>query len=177
VLVAHNENDDPRTVTVQQGDKSFDYTLPGGSLATFTWPNSAELRATHHAVLIPGATATANPVGDGPEFAVDGDASTRWSSGTGQAPGQYLQVDFGERKRFTRVAIDSGGNLGDYARSWQLSVSDDGTTWRTLAAGTSTGQLTTVDVGLTRARFLRITNTGSAGNWWSIADIRLYRAG
>jgi len=26
----------------------------------------------------------------------------------------------------------------------------------------------------TRARYLRITSTASAGNWWSIADIRLY---
>ncbi|MEP7054636.1 MAG: discoidin domain-containing protein [Actinomycetota bacterium] len=175
VLVAHNENDDPRTVAVQQGDKLFEYTLPGGSLATFTWPDSRELRASHRAVPINGATATADPVGQNPEFAVDGDASTRWSSGTGQAPGQYLQVDLGKSKEFTRVAIDSGGNLGDYARSWQLSASDDGTSWRPLADGIGTGQLTTVDVDPTEARFLRITSTGSSGSWWSIADIRLYR--
>ena len=37
-LVVHNENDDPRTFAVARGGRSFDYTLPGGALATFTWP-------------------------------------------------------------------------------------------------------------------------------------------
>ena len=56
-------------------------------------------------------------------------------------------------------------------------VSDDGRTWRTVAPGTGTGtaRLTQVDVGSTRARYLRVTSTGSAGSWWSIADLRLYR--
>lgn len=35
VLVAHNENDDPRPVAVRLGNLQFSYTLPGGSLATF----------------------------------------------------------------------------------------------------------------------------------------------
>jgi glucosylceramidase len=73
------------------------------------------------------------------------------------------------------VAIDSGGNLGDYAHGWRLSVSDDGTDWRTLASGAGVGQLTTVDVPRTRARYLRVSTTASAGNWWSVADVRLYR--
>ena len=38
VLVAHNENDAPATFAVAQGGSSFDYTLPGGALATFVWP-------------------------------------------------------------------------------------------------------------------------------------------
>ena len=38
VLVVHNEHDDPRSFAVAEGDRSFDYTLPGGALATFTWP-------------------------------------------------------------------------------------------------------------------------------------------
>ena len=106
---------------------------------------------------------------------MDGDASTRWSSGQAQQAGQYLQVDLGAATQFRRVAIDSGGNLGDYARGWELAVSHDGTAWRTLATGSGTGQLTNVDVPPTRARYLRVTSTAAAGNWWSIADIRLYR--
>ena len=42
-LVVHNEYDDPRTVAVAVGGQSFDYTLPGGSLVTFTWPHAADL--------------------------------------------------------------------------------------------------------------------------------------
>jgi glucosylceramidase len=158
------------------GDKQFSYTLPGGALATFTWPASGQLRSRFAPVATPGATAMADPAGETPPAAVDGDASTRWSSGTAQAPGQYLQVDLARPTIFDRVAVDSGGNLGDYARGWTLTASSDGTTWRTLATGTGTGQLTTIDVARTKARYLRITTTASAGNWWSVADIRLYRA-
>ncbi len=73
------------------------------------------------------------------------------------------------------MAIDSGGNLGDYARAWKLEVSRDGTTWRTAATGTGAGQLTNVDLPPTRARYLRITATAAGDSWWSIADLRLYR--
>ncbi len=173
-LVVHNENDDQRTFAVAVGERSFEYTLPGGALATFTWPRSSTLRPQLDPVSLAGATATASPAGEGPALAVDGDASTRWSSGAAQEPGQFLQVDLGRAKTFRQVAIDSGGNLGDYARGWQLSASNDASTWKTLANGEGVGQLTTVDVPRTRARYLRISSTGSSGSWWSIADIRLY---
>src|SRR4051794_33789099 len=135
-LVVHNENDDPRSFAVSAGDQQFAYTLPGGALATFTWPASRQLRPAYDPVPLVGATATANPAGETPAAAVDGDASTRWSSGTAQAPGQYLQVDLGRPTIFDRVALDSGGNLGDYARGWTLAGSLDGVTWKDLSAGT-----------------------------------------
>jgi glucosylceramidase len=174
-LVVHNENDAPRTFAVRVGEKQFEYTLPGGALATFTWPRDNDLRSRYDSVPLTGVTATASPVGEGVALAADDDASTRWTSGTTQAAGQYVQLDLKSRKHFTRVAVDSGGFEGDYARSWQLSTSTDGTTWRTLATGKGTGQLTTVDVRPTTARYLRVTSTGTADNAWSVADIRLYR--
>ncbi|HEX8866446.1 MAG TPA: discoidin domain-containing protein, partial [Lentzea sp.] len=165
-LVVHNENDEPRTFAVTVGDRTFEYTLPGGALATFTW--TAHFHSKLNAVPLTGATATDAAL-------VDDDASTRWSSGAAQTPGQFVQVDLGRREEFRRVALDSGGNLGDYARNWDLSVSDDGATWRSLKTGASTGQLTDIDVRRTSARYLRITSTSSASNWWSIADLRLYK--
>ncbi|MBB5802858.1 glucosylceramidase [Saccharothrix ecbatanensis] len=173
-LVVHNENDDPRTFAVKVGERLFEYTLPGGALATFTWPRDHALRGKLDQVSLDGATATASPAGEGVGNLVDDDASTRWSSGQSQAAGQHVQLDLGSRKHFRRVAVDSGGNLGDYARNWELSISDDGTAWRPLASGVGVGQLTEVDVRRTAARYLRVTSTGAAGNWWSIADIRLY---
>ncbi|MFS8097198.1 discoidin domain-containing protein [Lentzea alba] len=164
-LVVHNQHDDPRTFAVNVGDRTFEHTLPGGALATFTW--TAKFRNKLDFVPLTGATATDPAL-------VDDDGSTRWSSGAAQVPGQHVQVDLGRREEFRRVAVDSGGNLGDYARNWELSVSNDGTNWRSLETGTSTGQLTNIDVRRTSARFLRITTTGAASNWWSIADIRLY---
>jgi glucosylceramidase len=172
-LVVHNQNDDPLTFAVTVGHGTFEYTLPGGALATFTWPRSRELGSRLDFVPLTGATATAS-LGTGAAFTVDDDASTRWSSETAQAAGQYVQLDLGTRKHFRRVAVDSGGNLGDHVRGWRLSASENGTTWRTLASGTSAGQLTNVDVRRTSARYLRITALTPADNWWSIADIRLY---
>jgi glucosylceramidase len=166
-LVVHNQHDDPRSFAVNVGDRTFEYTLPGGALATFTWTSQHRSRLD----LVPLTGATASPDG---ALAIDDDASTRWSNGAAQAPGQYLQVDLGRRKDFRRVAVDSGGNLGDYARDWELSVSDNGTSWRAIASGAGAGQLTNIDVRRTSARYVRITSTGAASNWWSIADFRLY---
>ncbi|MDF6040932.1 discoidin domain-containing protein [Streptomyces sp. JH14] len=174
-LIVHNENDDPRTFAVAVGDRSFEYTLPGGALATFTWSRSHALSPRLHELSLDGATANSLPVGQGSAgLAIDADASTRWTSGQSQEPGQYLQMDLGRRTAFSRVALDSGDNLGDYARAWRLSVSDDGTHWRDVGAGTATGQNTDIDIPATRARHLRVTSTGTAGSWWSLADIRLY---
>ncbi|BCJ49005.1 hypothetical protein Asp14428_04800 [Actinoplanes sp. NBRC 14428] len=144
------------------------------AIRPFTWPRGA-LPAAGRLLPPRDATATASPSGDNPAAAVDGDASTRWSSAAAQAPGQYLRADFGTPRRFREIAVDSGDNLGDYARSWELAASNDGTHWRTLATGRGTGQLTTVRVPPTRARYVRITNTGTSPHWWSIADLRLYR--
>ena len=47
-LVVHNENDDPRSFAVSVGSRTFEYTLPGGALATFTWPASEALDDASH---------------------------------------------------------------------------------------------------------------------------------
>jgi glucosylceramidase len=105
----------------------------------------------------------------------DQDGSTVWQSKAAQAPGQWVQVDLGKAQTFRQVALDSGGNLGDYARGYEVAVSNDGVSWKTVASGASTGQLTTVKLRPTQARYVRVTSTGSAANWWSLADLRLYR--
>jgi glucosylceramidase len=184
-LIVHNENDDPRSFAVSVAGESFEYTLPGGALATFTWPASHVFKDHYQLLPLTGATATASTGADTAKYAVDvdpstrpyGDASTRWSSGTAQAPGQYLQIDLGRLQHFRRVVVDAGDNLGDYLRSWQVQVSYDASSWRSIASGAGTGQLTTIDVPRTKARYLRIVSTGTAGNWASIADVRLYDGG
>ncbi|WP_029288641.1 discoidin domain-containing protein [Cellulomonas sp. HZM] len=172
-LVVHNENDDPRSFAVRVGSRSFEYTLPGGALATFTWPASKALRSDLRSVPVSSATASVN-AGDA-ALAVDGDASTRWSSGAAQEPGQYLQVDLGRVRTFSTLDVDSGDNLGDYARGYTVTTSRDGHIWHQVAAGTGTGQLLRLDLGRTTARYVRVTTTASSGSWWSLADIRVYR--
>jgi len=183
VLVAHNENDNPQTFAVQEGDQRFTYTLPGGALATFTWnghvPGSSTLRQVDPA----GWHASANPAGptdpccsaDVAAHAVDADASTRYSSGTTQAAGQYLQVDFGKAVGARRVVFDTGASTGDYPRGYSVTTSRDGVTWTTAtASGAGSGQFTTVDLSGAPIRYVRLTLTAASGSWWSVADVRAY---
>ncbi len=186
VLVAHNENDNPQTFAVREGDQAFTYTLPGGALATFTWrgylPGSYALRQVDPS----GWTATADPAGpanpcctgDVAANAVDADASTRYSTGAAQAPGQYLQVDFGKPVHARQVVFDTGASTGDYPRGYTVTTSVDGVNWTTAVAdGQGTGQFTTARLSGAPVRYIRITLTASSGSWWSVADVRAYTSG
>jgi glucosylceramidase len=182
-LVVHNENDAPRSFAVRVGGRSFEYTLPGGALATFTWPASRALGDELVQLDPRGATASARPSGptdpccsgDVAANAVDDDATTRWSTGTGQQPGQYLQVDLGRFQRVSRVVLDTGASTGDYPRGYALYVSRDGQTWGDpVATGAGSGQLTTIGVPSRAIRFLRVVATASSPSWWSVADLRVY---
>jgi glucosylceramidase len=186
VLVAHNENDNPTTFAVREGDQAFTYTLPGGALATFVWHGHIPGTNTLRQVSADGWTATANPpgptdpccTGDVAANAVDGDASTRYSTGVGQAPGEYLQVDFGRAIDARQVVFDTGVSTGDYPRGYTIATSADGVNWTTaVAAGQGTGQFTTADLSGAPVRYLRLTLTASSGSWWSVADVRAYTAG
>jgi glucosylceramidase len=183
-LVVHNQNDEPRSFAVSVGAYAFTYTLPGGALATFTWPRSVLLERGL-GKRVPVSTAVAHPAGpsdpccagDVAANAADDDASTRWSSGAAQSAGQYLQVDLGRRTPVSRLVLDTGASTGDYPRGYSVSVSDDGTKWsQPVATGAGTGQLTTVDLGHRATRYVRVTLTAASGNWWSVADVRAYRS-
>lgn len=183
VLVAHNENDNPQSFSVSENGQSFDYTLPGDSLATFVWarpprpaPDLDELSPT-------GWTASANPpgpsnpccTGDVAANAVDDDASTRYSTGEAQAPGEYLQVDFGRRLPVAQLVLDSGASTGDYPRGYSVTTSNDGTNWSPpVATGDGTGQITAIRLDGRPVQYVRITLTASDPSWWSVADVRGY---
>ncbi|MFF0266018.1 discoidin domain-containing protein [Kribbella sp. NPDC004536] len=171
VLVVHNENDDPRSFAVAVGDKTFEYDVPGGAIATFTW---GRLAADVLQELSARAATTSDNAADAGRL-IDQDGSTVWQSKAAQTPGQWVQLDLGKAQTVKQVALDSGGNTGDFAHEYQVALSNDGSAWQTVATGSSTAQLTTVDIRPAHARYIRITQTGSAGNWWSLADVRVYR--
>jgi len=175
-LVVHNENDDPRSFAVMQGGRSFEYTLPGGALATFTWPADTRLDDGLTLLDFEPMSASSSPAGVAAN-AVDDDATTRWTSGTGQTPGQYLQVDLGASRTVRRVVLDTGADMADYPRGYALYRSTDGLSFdpTPVATGGASGQLTTIDIAPTEARALRVVQTGSAPQWWSVADLRVYR--
>ena len=182
-LVVHNENDNPATFAVSENGYSFTDTLPGGALATFTWPQPDALEAGPHAIDPATMTALGQPpaptdpccTGDAAQNAVDDDATTRWSTGAAQQPGQYLQIGFTRPRHLSTLVLDTGASTGDYPRTYAVQVSDDGSNWTgPVATGAGSGQITTIGLPPAATRFVRVTLTGSSGNWWSVADVRAY---
>jgi glucosylceramidase len=182
-LVAHNENDNPQSFSVSENGQSFDYTLPGDSLATFVWASPPEPALRLRALDPSGWLATAVPpgpanpccTGDVASHAADDDASTRYSTGASQAPGQYLQVDLGRPERLARFVVDTGASTGDYPAGYSVTVSLNGTDWSApVATGAGSGQITSISLDGSPVRYVRVTLTASSGSWWSVADVRAY---
>lgn len=120
------------------------------------------------------ATASSTAAGDTTADAFDDNTTTRWSTGAAQASGQYYQLDFGQTQTFNRLLIDAGSSTGDYPRGYQVQASSDGTTWSTVASGSGTGQAVLVQFPVQVARYLKIVQTGTAGNWWTIQELGVY---
>ncbi len=181
-LVVHNEHDDPRTVAVAVGGRSFDYTLPGGALATFTWPESKALSGGDRLV-DPWTTTVTASTGDA-GVAADDDGATAWRTGSQQA-GQWLQVDLGRRQRIRGVVLDagpatygwesSGAASTEAPRSYLLQVSADGRRWTDVRRGHGTGQLTELRTPHAPVRYVRTTLTDDAARGWQVAEVRVLR--
>jgi hypothetical protein len=122
------------------------------------------------------ATASTAASGDPPSNATDGDLSTRWSTGQQQANGQWFQLDMAGTNTVTRIVLDATPSPGDYPRGYQVRLSLDGVNWSgPVASGAGTSPVTTIDFAPQSARFLRITQTGSAsGLWWSIHEANVF---
>ncbi|MDP4512017.1 glycoside hydrolase family 30 beta sandwich domain-containing protein [Nonomuraea turcica] len=172
VLVALNTTTSAQPFSVTENGLSFVSSLPARSLATYTWP--APSGTPGDALSRTGWTATASvsAAGDAPARALDGNESTRWSTGQAQVNGQWFQVDLGQARTFTTLHFTSAG--GDEPRGFQVYASDNPQSWGTAIASGSGAATTTVSFPTQTKRYLRIVQTGSAGNWWSIHELNLY---
>ncbi|TJY38273.1 hypothetical protein E5161_20355 [Cohnella pontilimi] len=122
-----------------------------------------------------GWTAATSPVTGTPANMLDGDMATRWTTGTDMVPGQYVTVDMKSSKTFNKLVLDCTGSNNDYARGYQVFVSNDGTNWGSaVASGTGTGPVITVNFAAQNARYIKVVQTGSATYWWSIRELNVY---
>ncbi|QUQ66289.1 discoidin domain-containing protein [Kutzneria sp. CA-103260] len=123
-----------------------------------------------------GKTATASSQENGgtpASAAVDGDATTRWSSAA--ADPQWLQVDLG--------AVDAVGQVvvqweAAYAKAYQIQLSTDGSNWTT-AYSTTTGAGGTETLTVTgNARYVRLYGTQRAtGYGYSVYEFQVHTTG
>ncbi|WP_078876473.1 discoidin domain-containing protein [Streptomyces sp. 150FB] len=111
-------------------------------------------------LLSQGKTATASSTenaGTPASAAVDGDAGTRWSSGTGDP--QWVQIDLGATSSITQVALNWEAA---YAKAFQIQTSADGTTWKSIYTTTAgPGGKQTLDV-TGSGRYVRVYGTQRA---------------
>ncbi|MCU7724397.1 glycoside hydrolase family 3 C-terminal domain-containing protein [Actinoplanes sp. KI2] len=177
-------------VTVTLDARSFQYW--NGAWATATGANQIMVGASSRDIRLTGSvtvgstgsaplsrtgwTATAAPSSttDVPARMLDGNPGTRWSSGTPMTDGNTVTIDLASPRTFGKVVMDSGGSASDYARGYRIDVSPDASTWQTVGTGTGSTAVVTATIGSRTARYLRITQTGSASSWWSIAELNLY---
>jgi hypothetical protein len=109
---------------------------------------------------------------DSPGNALDGNLTTRWSTGTSQVNGQWFQVDMGTTSVFNKLILNAVNSANDYPRGYQVTVSSDGINWSSsVATGTGSPSITTITFASQVARYIRITQTGSvSGTFWSIDE-------
>jgi F5/8 type C domain len=82
----------------------------------------------------------------------------------------------GVAQPFVEITMDSTGSDADYARGYQVFVSNDGTSWGTaVASGTPTGPFVIVSLSATQtARFIKVVQTSTTpASWWSIYEVNV----
>ena len=139
--------------------------------------NSSQVNAIPGTLNRTGWVASSSTSGsDSPANALDGNLNTRWSTGASQANGQWFQVDMGSANVFSKIVLNAVNSPSDYPRGYQVFVSNDGINWgSSVTTGTGSSAITTITFATQTARYIRITQTGSApGNYWSIHEFNVF---
>ena len=174
LFIYYGDNDEsnvyyslPRVKIIAQAD-----TTP----PTISAPARVTLLATNSQTnlcknLPPSAVTGSGTDGNVPSNAIDNKLSTRWSN---LGIGSYITLDLGSKKVICNVDIAwHAGNAR--TNNFVVSVSDDGTTFKPVFIGKSSGttlQEERYEFADSVGRYLRITvNGNSANNWASITEL------
>jgi len=120
------------------------------------------------------ASASSVESGGSVNNALDGNINTRWSTGIAQAGGQWYQIDMKQSQTIDGIFINTGEDTEDYPREYRVEVSNNGIDWLSVAEGEGDSAAIVIDFPVQNARYLRIKQTGSAANWWSIAELTVF---
>jgi hypothetical protein len=119
------------------------------------------------------ATASASTSNSTPNDALDGNLTTRWSSGVNQISGMWYELDMQKPQIFFGFALDSSDTPGDAPALFDVYLSLDGTfTTPVLTAqvGMPTSVVTFANAQI--ARYIKIVLTeNKSTNWWGIREL------
>jgi hypothetical protein len=107
---------------------------------------------------------------DAPGNALDGNLKTRFSSGEDQKPGLYFEVDLGTTATFDELLMDVPNSPHDYARGYEVEVSNNGTSWTTVATCAGSGTSEIVSFPSQKAQYVKVVLTASDTSWWWSID-------
>jgi acyl-homoserine lactone acylase PvdQ len=115
--------------------------------------------------------ASSTQIGYSVSAAVDGDDTTRWSSGW--SDDQWISVDLGSVQQVARVKLCWEAA---YATGYRIEVSTDGSSWRTVWSTTAgDGGLDYVAFAPTSARYVRMVGQKRAtGYGYSLWELSIY---
>ena len=108
--------------------------------------------------------------------ALDGELSSRWSTGRAMKPGDWFVLDLGVESTIKGLTLDTRNSSNDYPRGYEVYVSFDGGSWgKPVITGKGTNSITEIKFGKSvRTRFVKILQTGSSDSWnWSIHELKL----
>ncbi len=112
-----------------------------------------------------------------PQYAIDSNPATRYSSGATMADGFYFQVDLGATKMVSGIAVDTseGADITDVANGYEVDLSTDGTTFtKIIGCAFPAAPLETINFTATSARYVRYMDLGPPSNggtsWLSIHE-------
>ena len=109
--------------------------------------------------------------------AVDGDAGSRYTTGTPQIPGMWFQIELPQETVISGIELDSAKSPSDYPRGYEVALSSDGTTWGKPVASGKGGGGASIAFEPAKAKFIKITQTGSVnGLFWSIHELQIFAA-
>jgi hypothetical protein len=110
---------------------------------------------------------------DAPANALDGNLATRFSTNESQRPGLYFEVNMGVPQTFDALEMAAPRSPTDYARSFDVEVSNNGTNWTTVAACTGSGNPEVVSFPVQTAQYVLVALTGTSTYWWSIDEFNV----
>jgi hypothetical protein len=107
-----------------------------------------------------------------PQYAIDGNTGTRYSTGATSAGGEWFRVDLGAATQVTGIVLDDTVDINDVPYGYKVEVSTDGNAWTQVATCSAIASTTeTINFAAKPARYVRVTDTAAGIHWWSIDEL------
>ncbi|GCE25156.1 hypothetical protein KDA_06400 [Dictyobacter alpinus] len=156
--------------------------LTGGSISNQSW-SVGELNlytsANDVALNRSGWTVSANGTAGGtsPQLAIDGNATTGWTSAQGQSNHNAFQIDLGSTHTFRKLVLDDSSFPDNYPRGYLIFVSNTPNSWGNVVAACDNCTSDAVQSYTFPAqtdRYITIQETQTNTHPWSIGELTIY---